>query len=110
MATGQVGFKDQRALCFVDVEKRENAIINRLEKTRVEKETKFFIAEREAYDVACRKKEKEEKRAKADAEQKQKEDYKKQKEARSYDNLFKEVRNTRDTQTNKQTNNIFLHT
>ncbi|KAK5110388.1 hypothetical protein LTR62_006096 [Meristemomyces frigidus] len=37
MATGQVGFKDNKLVRRVYVEKRENAIINRLNKTRVEK-------------------------------------------------------------------------
>lgn len=37
MATGQVGFKDQKMVRKVHVEKRENPIVNRLNKTRVEK-------------------------------------------------------------------------
>lgn len=37
MATGQVGFKDQKKVRRVYVEKRENAIVNRLNKTKVEK-------------------------------------------------------------------------
>ena len=37
MATGQVGFKDQRKVKRVLVDTRINAIINRLDKTRVEK-------------------------------------------------------------------------
>ena len=37
MATGQVGFKDQKMVRKVYVERRENAIVNRLNKTRVEK-------------------------------------------------------------------------
>ncbi|TKA72282.1 hypothetical protein B0A55_06180 [Friedmanniomyces simplex] len=37
MATGQVGFKDQKMVRRVYVEKRENAIVNRLNKTKVEK-------------------------------------------------------------------------
>lgn len=37
MATGQVGFKDQKLVKKVRVEKRENAIVNRLNKTKVEK-------------------------------------------------------------------------
>jgi len=37
MATGQVGFKDNRLVKRVYVEKRENAIVNRLNKTKVEK-------------------------------------------------------------------------
>lgn len=37
MATGQVGFKDQKMVKRLYVEKRENPIINRLNKTKVEK-------------------------------------------------------------------------
>ena len=37
MATGQVGFKDQKKVKRVYVEKRENPIVNRLNKTKVER-------------------------------------------------------------------------
>lgn len=37
MATGQVGFHDNKMVRRVYVEKRENAIVNRLNKTKVEK-------------------------------------------------------------------------
>ncbi|KAF1964462.1 DUF814-domain-containing protein [Bimuria novae-zelandiae CBS 107.79] len=37
MAVGQVGFKDQRKVKRVHVEKRENPIVNRLNKTKIEK-------------------------------------------------------------------------
>ena len=37
MATGQVGFKDNKLVRRVYVEKRENAVVNRLNKTKVEK-------------------------------------------------------------------------
>lgn len=37
MATGQVGFKDQKMVRRVYVQKRENTIVNRLNKTKVEK-------------------------------------------------------------------------
>ncbi|KAK5007694.1 hypothetical protein LTR28_004961 [Elasticomyces elasticus] len=37
MAVGQVGFKDQKKVKKLFVEKRENAIVNRLNKTKVEK-------------------------------------------------------------------------
>jgi hypothetical protein len=37
MATGQVGFKDQKKVKRVYVPKRENPIVNRLNKTKVEK-------------------------------------------------------------------------
>lgn len=49
MATGQVGFKDNKMVKKVYVEKRENAIVNRLNKTKVEKFPDFRAekAERE---------------------------------------------------------------
>lgn len=37
MATGQVGFKDQKMVRRVYVQKRENPIVNRLNKSKVEK-------------------------------------------------------------------------
>ncbi len=37
MATGQVGFKDPKLVKKVHVEKRENSVVNRLNKTKVEK-------------------------------------------------------------------------
>ncbi|EAT83928.1 hypothetical protein HBI56_061070 [Parastagonospora nodorum] len=37
MAVGQVGFKDQRKVKRIHVEKRENPIVNRLNKTKTEK-------------------------------------------------------------------------
>lgn len=37
MATGQVGFKDNKLVKRVYVEKRENAVVNRLNKTKVER-------------------------------------------------------------------------
>ena len=37
MATGQVGFKDQKLVKKVYVEKRENASVNRVNKTKIEK-------------------------------------------------------------------------
>lgn len=37
MATGQVGFKDQKMVKKIHVPKRENPIVNRLNKTKVEK-------------------------------------------------------------------------
>ena len=56
MATGQVGFKDQKMVRRVYVEKRENAIVNRLNKTKVEK-FPDLRTEREGRDREERKKE-----------------------------------------------------
>jgi len=90
MADGSVDFKDNRACLYTEVLQRENAIINRLEKTRVEKPTTFIRESKEAYDAGCRAKEKEAKRASAAAAQAEKEKFAKDKEARSYDSLFTE--------------------
>ena len=55
MAVGQVGFKDQRKVKRVHVEKRENPIVNRLNKTKVEKYPDLAM-EREARQKELRKK------------------------------------------------------
>ena len=47
MATGQVGFKDQKKVKKVFVETRVNAIINRLNKTKVEKFPDFAMEREE---------------------------------------------------------------
>lgn len=56
MATGQVGFKDNKLVKRVYVEKRENVIVNRLNKTKVEKYPDLR-AEKEDRDREERKKE-----------------------------------------------------
>ena len=56
MATGQVGFKDNKMVKRVYVEKRENVVVNRLNKTKVEKYPDLR-AEREERDKEERKKE-----------------------------------------------------
>lgn len=58
MDTGQVGFKDQKAVRRARVEKRLNEIVNRLEKTKKDVLTQVFIEEKELRD----KKEREEQR------------------------------------------------
>jgi hypothetical protein len=68
---------------------RENAIINRLDKTRVEKPTLFIRESKEAYDATCRAKEKDAKRASAAAAVAEKQQHAADKAARSYDSLFK---------------------
>lgn len=90
MEDGQVGFKEMKQCFYTEVEKRENAIVNRLEKTRVEKPTKFIKESRDAFDAAERAKEKDAKRAAAAQVQADKERYAAEKAARSYDSLFAE--------------------
>ena len=62
MDTGQVGFHDQRGVRRSRVEKRVNEIINRLEKTKMEKPTQKFIEEKEERDKKEREDEKREAR------------------------------------------------
>merc|ERR1712150_205982 len=57
MDVGQVGFHNDKAVKSITVEKKTNEIINRLNKTKVEKETVNFRALREARDEEERKKE-----------------------------------------------------
>lgn len=89
MADGQVGFSDAKQCLYTEVIARENAVINRLEKTRVEKATAFIRESKEAYDAGVRAKEKAAKRAYAAQVQADKERFAEEKEARSYDSLFK---------------------
>jgi hypothetical protein len=89
MADGQVSFKDNKACMYTTVLQRENAIVNRLEKTRVEKPTAFIRESKEAYDAECRAKEKEAKRAYAEKAAAEKLKHAQDKDARSYDSLFK---------------------
>ncbi|ETS78767.1 hypothetical protein PFICI_08620 [Pestalotiopsis fici W106-1] len=89
MAVGQVSFKDPRKVKRVLVATRENAIINRLNKTKVEKQPDFMqeredmLKERRRKDMAAvqvRKKE-EQRVAKERAEKKYQKDH-------AYDDLF----------------------
>ncbi|KAK5167963.1 Coiled-coil domain-containing protein 25 [Saxophila tyrrhenica] len=67
MATGQVGFHQQKLVKKIRVEKRENAIVNRLNKTKTEKYPDLR-EERAARDAEERKKER------MSAQEKKKED------------------------------------
>jgi hypothetical protein len=57
MATGQIGFHKQKQVKKVLVEKRTNEIINRLNKTRVEK-FPDLAAEKQEFEKEERRKEK----------------------------------------------------
>ncbi|KAM0809170.1 hypothetical protein AB5N19_09513 [Seiridium cardinale] len=91
MAVGQVSFKDQRKVKRILVPLRENAIINRLNKTKVEKhpdlmqEREDMLKERRRKDMAAvqaRKKE-EQRLAKERSEKKNQKDH-------AYDDIFTE--------------------
>ena len=75
----QVGFHSQKAVKKVRVEKRENPIINRLNKTKVEKENVDFRSQREERDSKERQAKK--KAFKAMEEQKKIEEEKRKAEA-----------------------------
>ena len=89
MDDGQVAYVDPKACCYTEVLARDNAIVNRLMKTRVEKATAFIKASREEYEADQRAKEREAKRAHQAAVKAEKERYAAEKEAKSYDSLFK---------------------
>lgn len=55
MAVGQVGFRSDRLVRRVHVRQRENAVVNRLNKTRTEVAGPDLRAEREAHDEEKRK-------------------------------------------------------
>lgn len=59
MATGQVGFRNERLVRRVHVAQRQNAIVNRLDRTRTEREGKDLDlgAEREERRKEVRKRE-----------------------------------------------------
>jgi hypothetical protein len=91
MATGQVSFHDQKMVKKVHVEQRDNAIVNRLNKTRVEK-FPDFRAEREADQKEKRKAERiqrEEQKAKDREEKKRREELRYQKD-HAYDDIMRE--------------------
>jgi hypothetical protein len=90
MADGQVSFHDPKQCLYTQVLQRENSIINRLEKTRVEKPTAFIRESKEAYDAQVRAREKEAKRAYAEQAQADKLRHAQEKADRSYDSLFKQ--------------------
>ncbi|KAK7187579.1 hypothetical protein DPSP01_003740 [Paraphaeosphaeria sporulosa] len=91
MAVGQVGFKDQRRVKRIHVEKRENPIVNRLNKTKIEKYPDLAM-EKEARQKELRKKDRDAQQARKKEEariMKERKEQKYQKE-HAYDDLFSE--------------------
>lgn len=100
MDVGQVGFKRDKDVRYVTVEKRLNEIVNRLEKTRVEKPVDYR-KEREERDQLEREDKKRllrEQKKQEDEEEKRKAE---EREAKSYSNLFK----SKNMVSNKDTEN-----
>lgn len=91
MATGQVSFHNPKLVRKVLVRERENAIVNRLNKTRVEK-FPDLRAEKEDYLKSKRReerKDRDEQRAREKQEKREREQLKWQKE-HAYDDLMTE--------------------
>ena len=91
MATGQVSFHNQKLTKKIHVPARENAIVNRLNKTRVEK-FPDLRAEKEEYLSRKRRDERklrDEQRSEEKKEKKRREELKWQKD-HAYDDLFSE--------------------
>lgn len=89
MATGQVSFHNPKLTRKVFVPQRQNPIVNRLNKTRVEK-FPDLRAEKEEYLAQCRKEERrarEEKKALDKKERKERDELRWQKE-HAYDDLM----------------------
>ncbi|KAJ2778846.1 Coiled-coil domain-containing protein 25 [Coemansia javaensis] len=91
MATGQVGFKNQQMVKRVHVAARENAVVNRLNKTRRE-ETPDLVQQRIDRDRREARKRREEAKMKQSEERRVAEERRKDKEARDYGRIFAEIR------------------
>jgi len=89
MDAGQVGFHDRKQVKSIIISKKDNTILNRIKKTRIDKPTEIMKEMREKRDQAERKKEK---RRKQKLEEEKKEAAKKKKEEaelRSYSSVMK---------------------
>lgn len=87
MDVGQVGFHNQKMVRTVRVEKRINEIVNRLNKTKVERKPDLK-AEREAVNAAERAERKQQLREKKRREELERLDKERQAELRSYKGLM----------------------
>ncbi|GAQ77632.1 hypothetical protein KFL_000010800 [Klebsormidium nitens] len=87
MDVGQVGFHSGKAVKTVRVEKRLNEVVNRLNKTRVERKVDLK-AEREAYDAAERAVRKQQAKEKMKRELEAKAQNERDKELQSYKGLM----------------------
>ncbi|KAL8101667.1 hypothetical protein AgCh_033532 [Apium graveolens] len=87
MDVGQVGFHNSKAVRTVRVEKRLNEVVNRLNKTKVER-TPDLKAEREAVNAAERAERKLQLRDKKRREEIERLEKERQAEVRSYKNLM----------------------
>lgn len=92
MAAGQVSFKDQRKVKRILIVQRENAIVNRLNKTRVEKMQPDLFQEKEEHLRQLRKREQaaRQERKKEEAKVAKERSEKKWQKDHAYDDLFSE--------------------
>jgi hypothetical protein len=108
MDVGQVSFHNDKEVRKVKVEKRINAIINRLEKTRVVKDNVDLRAEREARDARERAKQHQsikEQKQREKEEQKRKEEFKR---LQSYETVMKEEKMTSNKEVNSNLDDDFM--
>jgi len=97
MAVGQVGFFKQKAVKHVQVEKKVNEVVNRLNKTKVEKHPDL-AKEKDDRDAEERKKQKKQARLQMEEERLRLQKLKEEAELRSYNTLF----NSEEMTTNNQ--------
>eukprot|EP00180_Rhodochaete_pulchella_P000608 Plantae.Rhodophyta-Rhodochaete_pulchella.ctg1446.p2 GENE.Plantae.Rhodophyta-Rhodochaete_pulchella.ctg1446~~Plantae.Rhodophyta-Rhodochaete_pulchella.ctg1446.p2 ORF type:complete len:212 (-),score=37.53 Plantae.Rhodophyta-Rhodochaete_pulchella.ctg1446:2973-3608(-) len=90
MDTGQVAIVDNSAVRRVVVEKRVNEVINRLNKTKIERNDVDWEGEKEAHERELVRRQREIAKSRLRTEKDVVENARKEKEARSYDRLFKE--------------------
>eukprot|EP00878_Enallax_costatus_P022285 GHUV01023630.1.p1 GENE.GHUV01023630.1~~GHUV01023630.1.p1 ORF type:complete len:201 (+),score=28.94 GHUV01023630.1:190-792(+) len=88
MDVGQVGFHDEKLRRYTKVARKNNDILNRLEKTKRERQPDLK-AEKETYESLFRGKKRAEERAARAAEKAAKEEQKRADELRSYKGLMK---------------------
>ncbi|XP_043704384.1 coiled-coil domain-containing protein 25-like isoform X1 [Telopea speciosissima] len=100
MDVGQVGFHNPKMVRTVRVEKRINEIVNRLNKTKVERkpDLKVYAAEREAVNAAERAERKVQLRDKKRREEMERLEKEKQAEIRSYKGLMVQEKMTSNKQ------------
>mmetsp|Transcript_1191 Transcript_1191/g.3345 ORF Transcript_1191/g.3345 Transcript_1191/m.3345 type:complete len:210 (+) Transcript_1191:67-696(+) len=89
MDVGQVSFHNHKAVKRINVDRRDNTIINRLNKTKEEKDPDL-AKEKEDRIKSLKRKELTEKKEKERKEKEEMERRKKEKESRTYDNLHDE--------------------
>ncbi|GFH06984.1 NFACT-R_1 domain-containing protein [Haematococcus lacustris] len=94
MEVGQVGFRDEKAVRRIVVERKLPDVINRLEKTRKEVVQPDLAGEKEAYEVQARSARKAETQAARAAERAAKEETRRAAELREYKGVMKEANMT----------------